>query len=305
MKIGFCLPQMGAHVDAESIQAVAEKAEALGYAALWVQERLIRPLKPRAPYPMGDGTIPPQYSNVMDPIATLTIAAAVTSRIKLGTSVIVYAYHSPVDMAKRIASLDVLSGGRVIFGIGLGWNVDEYVVSGLPYKHTGQRMDEYIACVKALWRADPVEFDGQFYQVPSSEFGPKPVQKPHPPILVAAFTPPGLKRAVALGDGWHPIAVIPWDQMAQGIQAVKARAKEAGKDPDKMEIPARCFPVVTPEAQGRDRQPFVGSMRQIKEDARKAAEVGITELVIETNFLPDVKGKEDHLRYVEMLREMA
>ena len=306
MKLGFCLPQMGSHVDGHSVREVAIRAEQLGYDTLWVQQRLLRPLKPQIPYPSPDGSFPPQYANVLGPIETLVYAAAITSRIKLGTSVIVHAYHSPVSLAKSVASLDVLSGGRVIFGVGLGWNKDEFDASGTPYRNRGQRLEEYIRCLEAIWGPDPVEFRGRFYQVPWSEIGPKPLQKPRPPMLLGAFAPPAIMRAGRLTDGWIPVAWGPLEGVGQGIQAARQAAQEAGRDPAALQFPLVVIFFAPPgEPLGADRQPFAGSLAQIKEDGKRAEELGVTELIFQTNFLPDVKGKADYLRYLELLRELG
>ncbi len=306
MKLGFCLPQMGEAATAEAVREVAKRAEELGYDSLWVQQRLIRPLQPQTGYPgSADGQLPPQYRWVLDPFLTLTLAAAVTSRIKLGTSIIVFAYHSPVDTAKRVATLDVFSEGRTVFGLGLGWSKDEYDASGAPFQGRGAREAEYIRALKALWGPDPVEFAGKFYTIPRSEAGPKPVQRPHPPIVLAAFTPAGIARAGRLCQGWHPIAFLPFDTLAQGVKAVRAAAQQAGTDPKSLLFPIRVFPTLTDQPMKDGRMPFQGSLEQLQEDAQRAEEVGITELVIETNFLPDIKDTRDFLRHLETFRKLA
>lgn len=305
MKLGFCLPQTRG-ADGDAIRAVATRAEQLGYDTLWVQERLLRPLRPQIPYPgTPDGVMPPLMASVLQPIETLVYAAAATHRIKLGTSVLVYAYRSPVSLAKSFASLDVLSGGRAVVGIGLGWNKEEYDISGTPFQQKGQRLEEYILCLKALWGPDPVEFQGEFYPVPLSEVGPKPVQKPHPPIIVGAHDLPALIRAGRLADGWFPVLWRPLEILAQGIQAVRSAAQQAGRDPASLQFPLRIFPRPTSEPLGNDRQPFTGTLAQMKGDVQKVAEIGVTELAFDADLLPDVRGPQDHLRYLEMLREVA
>jgi len=306
LKIGFCLPQMTEAATPEAVRETARRAEELGYDSLWVQERLIRPLEPQTGYPgTPDGQLPPQYRWVLDPFETLTYAAAVTSRVKLGASVIVFAYHSPTDVAKKFATLDVLSGGRAVAGLGLGWSKDEYDASGTPFKNRGARQEEYIAALKALWGPDPVEFKGKYYTVPKSEVGPKPVQKPHPPLVLASFAPAGIMRAGRMCDGWHPIAAVPMAVLAQGVQAAKGAARAAGKDPETLSFPCRVFPMLTETAVQDGRMPFQGSLEQLREDARAAAEAGLTELVIETNFLPDIKGTDDFLRHLEAFRALT
>ena len=189
MRLGFALPQVGAFAGPEAVTAIAQRAEALGYDSLWVLDRLLWPVKPQVPYPLGDGSLPEQYKRALDPVETLTFAAALTRKIALGTSVLNLPWYNPVLLARRLTSLDVLSGGRLRVGLGIGWSSDEYVAAGSKWNERGKRADESIQALKAIWTTNPVEFQGTYYQIPQSFISLKPVQKPHPPIYMAAFTP--------------------------------------------------------------------------------------------------------------------
>src|SRR4029077_2560213 len=155
-----------------------------------------------------------------DPLEALTFAAAKTKTITLGTSVLDIPYYNPVMLARRLTTLDVLSNGRLRVGLGLGWSKDEMDAAGADMKRRGAMADEFLQGLKAVWTTNPVEFHGKFFQVPKSFIEPKPVQKPHTPIYLAAFAPPALKRLATMADGWNPV-MIPVAGMAEMFGAVK------------------------------------------------------------------------------------
>ena len=194
--------------------------------------------EPKTPYAgTPDGSLPVQYQNVLDPLETLTYLAGNTNQISLGTCLIDMLFHNPVVLARRFATLDVLSHGRVIAGLGIGWSKDEYEVSGVSYKHRGKRADEFLQMLKRIWTDEVVEFKGQFYSIPASKIGPKPVQKPHPPILLGGFSPNTFLRIVNYADGWLPVAGFgPLDRLEQSINSLREDARKANKDPSKIRI---------------------------------------------------------------------
>src|SRR6478672_6481622 len=220
MKIGFALPNIGRVATAEAVTKVAQRAEALGYASLWTIERLLWPVKPQTPYPVTpDGMLPEFYKHILDPLDTLTFAAAHTKTITLGTSVLDIPYHNPVTLGRRLTTIDYLSHGRLRVGFGLGWSKDEMDATGADMKQRGARADEFLHVLKAIWTTNPVEFHGKFFDVPKSYINLKPVQKPHPPIYLAAFAPAALKRLARLADGWNPI-FLPVPTMAEMFDSI-------------------------------------------------------------------------------------
>ena len=234
MKIGFSLPNVGPIGTADAITKVAQRAEALGYSSLWTIERLLYPLKLQRPYPgTPDGHLPEIYKQVLDPLDALTYVAAQTKKIKLGTSVLDMPYHNPVVLARRLTTLDVLSNGRLLVGLGLGWNKDEMDATGADMTKRGALADEFLPLLKAIWTENPVEFHGKFFNVPRSYIDLKPVQKPHPPIYLGAFAPAALQRLAKLADGWNPV-FLPVPVMAEMFGTIKQMAKEAGRDPSAM-----------------------------------------------------------------------
>jgi probable F420-dependent oxidoreductase len=187
MRFGFALPQVGSAVGPEALVSVAKRAEESGFDSLWVLDRILWPVNPRAPYPIGDGSLPVKYKSVLDPLETLTFAAAHTRRVALGTSVLNLPWYTPVLLARQLTTLDIFSGGRLKVGLGIGWSPDEYEAAGAAWQERGKRADELIQALKKIWTTDPVELQGKYYRIPKSVIDPKPVQKPHPPIYMAAF----------------------------------------------------------------------------------------------------------------------
>jgi probable F420-dependent oxidoreductase len=247
MKYGVSLLHIGPLASANAIRTMAQHAEKIGYDSLWVLERTLKPVQPLVPYPASqDGQLPDEYKIVFDPIDSLTFAAAVTSRIQLGTSVIVLSNHQPLILARRLATLDQLSGGRLICGFGVGWSKDEIEAVGGDFETRGRRADEFVQALKALWKEDPVEFHGQFFQIPKSYIGPKPFQKPHPPIIFGGYVGKTFERVIALGSGWNPAGVPP-EHLPGMIEGLRAAARAKGKRPEDFSVYARVFYYPTKE----------------------------------------------------------
>lgn len=304
MRTGFVLPHVGPAASPQAILHVAQRAEALGYDSVWVTERLLYPLKPQTPYPASpDGSLPEPYKVVLDPLETLTFVAAQTARVALGTSVLDMPFYNPVMLARRLATLDVLSGGRLRVGLGQGWSKDEYDAVGIAPRGLGSRADEFIQVLKTIWTTDPVEFRGRHFQIPRSIIQPKPVQKPHPPLYLAAFSQGALKRAATLANGWNP-AVVPLDGMKQMLAGLKAMANAAGRDPASLELVVRANLSITERLVGKGRSIFSGSMEDIREDVAAVRALGASEVFFDATFSPGVSTERDFLRISEELRRV-
>ena len=305
MRIGFGLPNIGRLGSAENLSKVAERAESLAYDSLWTIERLLWPVKPQVPYPVtADGSLPEGYKYSLDPLDTLTFVAARTKRIALGPSVLDIPYYNPVTLARRLATIDVLSNGRLRVGLGLGWSKDEMDATGADMKQRGAMADEFLQVLKAIWTTDPVKYHGKFYRVPESYISVKPVQKPHPPIYMAAFAPAALKRLASMADGWNPVA-IPLAGMEQMFGAVKQMAKEAGRDPLKLAMVVRANLHITDKPVGADRGIFAGSLDEIREDAQACAKIGAHELIYDVTFEKQAQTIEGWLKLMETLRKLV
>jgi probable F420-dependent oxidoreductase len=308
MKVGILLPQTGELATSENVLYIGKEAEKEGLDSVWVFERLLWPLKPQTPYGGIPNTpIPVEYQSVLDPLETLTYLAGNTERISLGTSIIDIFFHNPVTLARRFATLDVLSGGRVIAGLGIGWSKDEYDVSGIPYRHRGARADEYVQLLKRIWTDDVVEFKGEYYNVPASKIGPKPVQKPHPPILLAGYSPKTFPRIVNYADGWLPIAGFgPLEQLEQAIDGLREGASRANKNPSNIRVVVLSYPNVLDSSQGssssQQRLPMSGTIDQIGSDIDRIKAMGAEHVIFGYAFSPigrDVK------KMMEVTKQLA
>ena len=278
MRIGVTLPSMGHLSQPNNLLEAAKEAEQLSYDTLWVADRLLYPIKPRTKYPVTpDGSLPDFYKRVLDPIEALTFVAAHTSRIGVGTSVLDIPFYNPVTLARRLTSLDILSNGRLRAGFGLGWSADEFEAAGANQKERGARADEFLSALKTIWTEDPVEFHGKYFSVPASIIGAKPVQKPHPPIYLAAYAPAALKRAATLANGWMPVG-IPLEGMTAMIAQLRQLAKDAGRDPLSLEVIVGANISIAPQALGADRPIFVGSLDQVKKDIEDVKKLGADEI---------------------------
>lgn len=278
MKVGISLPQLGPTASPENLIKVAQHAEDLGYDSAWVLERLLWPINPQEPYPASpDGSLPETYQSVLDPIETLTFVAAHTRKLQLGTSVLVLPYHTPIQLARRIATLDVLSGGRALVGVGVGWSRDEFEAVGTPFERRGARCDEFLQVMIDVWTKEPVKFDGEFYHIPESKVGPKPVQKPYPPIYIAGFGQFTFDRAAKFGNGWNPAGIPSFEWLEEMIGQFRQTATRAGRTD--MEVVLRSFTMVFKDSPGPQRGPMMGTLDEVREDTKRLRDLGVTHLI--------------------------
>ena len=312
MKVGILLPQTGDLATSENILYIGKEAEKEGFDSVWVFERLLWPVKPQTPYGgVPNLPIPVEYQSVLDPLETLTYLAGNTQRISLGTSIIDILFHNPVILARRFATLDVLSGGRVIAGLGLGWSKDEYDASGIPFSHKGARADEFMQVLKRIWTDDVVEFRGQFYNIPASKIGPKPVQKPHPPILLGAYSPKAFPRIVNYADGWIPIAgSVPLEQQEQAISGLREAARKANKDPSNIRIFVLSYPNVLDSSSqssssNQQRSPMSGTIDQIGTDIDRIKAMGAEHIIFAYAFSPIGKDVKKMMEVTKQLARFA
>jgi probable F420-dependent oxidoreductase len=215
---------------------LARALEERGYESLWVAEHSHIPLSRTSPFPPG-GELPKKYYDVMDPFVTLGAAAAVTTQLKLGTGICLVIQRDPIQTAKQVASLDQISGGRFLFGIGGGWNAEEMADHGTEFKTRFEVMRERVEAMRAIWTKSKPEYQGRFVNFPPMMTWPKPIQKPHPPVIVGGAFPHGAKRAIAYGDGWVPNARRPaYGDVLNVLPQVDKLLKDAGRDPRTLPI---------------------------------------------------------------------
>lgn len=305
MRIGLTLPSLGVGVEPPDILRAAQQAEALGYANLWVAERLLYPVAPRSPYPgTPDGSLPGVYKQALTPVETLAYVAGQTQRIGLGTSVLLMPLHNPVMVARQVATLDVLSGGRMRVGLGQGWSLDELEAGGAATRQRASRADEYVQVLKTIWTSDPAEFAGAHYTLPRSILQPKPVQRPHPPIYMAAYAPSALARVGRLADGWIPSGV-PLSAIGPMMDQVRQHARAAGRDPAALELLVMAFVAVRDQPAGPGRPDFVGSWDEIRQDLDTLRALGATEVIFVPNFSEERFARERYFGLLEPLRRLV
>ena len=232
MSVGTAVPLPAYTVD---VAFIARKVEELGFDSLWCAEHPILPVHSESPFPGTGGAIPETYRHFTDPFIALARASAVTSKIKLGTGITLVPERNPLVLAKEIAALDRYSGGRFLFGIGTGWNREETTIMGGDFDHRWSQTRESIEAMKELWTKDEAEYHGQFYNFPPVYCYPKPVQKPHPPVIVGGHAPNVLQRIVRMADGWLPNRAGP-AEIESSRKILDTLAEESGRDPSAISI---------------------------------------------------------------------
>jgi probable F420-dependent oxidoreductase len=225
--IGCHLPNQGPLATGEALTTFAREADRRGVASLWVSDHVVFPRTATGRYPGGRFPHPPDKP-YLEPVVTLAAAAVCTTRARLGASVFVLGHRHPVLMAKMLTSIDALSGGRLICGVGVGWWREELEILGAPFDRRGRHADEALRVFTALWSEDHPVFEGEFFRFRDLGFAPKPVQTPRPPIWVGGDSPGAFRRVVTLGDGWHATSKTP-GELRETLPRLRQAATEAGR----------------------------------------------------------------------------
>jgi probable F420-dependent oxidoreductase len=228
MNVGIAVPLPAYWVDPG---LMARRAEELGFESFWCAEHPFMPVKTTSRFPgSADGVIPEAYAHFVDPFVTLARASGMTTRMKLGTGIVLVPERHPLLLAKEVSTLDLFSGGRFLFGIGAGWLKEETELMGGDFDHRWTQTRESILAMKELWTKPEAEFHGRYYNFPPVKSNPKPAQKPHPPVILGGAATTVLQRVVAWGDGWLPNRITP-DQLRESRATLDRLAKDAGRDP--------------------------------------------------------------------------
>ncbi|MBI4610905.1 MAG: LLM class F420-dependent oxidoreductase [Candidatus Rokubacteria bacterium] len=299
MHFGCALPGRGPLAKPDIVLKLAQAADRLRYSSIFVSDHVVLPTATRSVYPYHpSGQFPGGAAqDYLEPLTLLSHLAAATKKIRLGTSVLVVPYRNPLVTAKMLATADVLSGGRVILGAGVGWLEEEFVALGSPsFKERGRVTGEYLRLMRECWTKDQIRFEGKHYRVSDIVFLPKPVQKGGIPIWIGGHTDAALRRAGELGDGWHPIGLRPPallhpPEYRDKVKQIHAWAERAGRDPRAITLTFRVPMEVLPrraKAPGGDRQMFRGTADQVVADIRQYQALGVTHFVFDFP-VPDLK----------------
>jgi probable F420-dependent oxidoreductase len=313
MRFGICPPCRGALGTPDNLLRVARHAEEAGMDTVWVSDHVVMPVDVKSEFPYTPGRPFPvdAMADYLDPIVALTLIAARTTRVRLGTSILVVPLRSPLAVAKALATLDVVSGGRLVVGVAAGWMREEFEAVGAPpFAERGAVTDEYLRAMKTLWTSDPATFDGRYVRFPAVHCRPQPVQRPHPPLIVGGWSRAAMRRAAALGDGWQP-PLGPGPEKGLGpaklaaeVAALRDMAKQAGRDAQALRIQFKAPLRVTAERSPRGHRLFNGAAEDVAADVRAYAEAGVQEFVFDlatnevdemldtiTRFMRDVKPR--------------
>ena len=287
MRLGLRLPQrLGVDLQHDVVEA-ARTAEAAGYASLWTYERLLFPQTPAESYAELPNVPWPAHSRqAADPLAVLTAAAVATEQVRLGIAVLVAALHTPVQLAKALATIDQISGGRMIAGMGTGWSTDEFQATGATRADRGRLLDETLDVFDAVWGPDPVTFRSPRVVIDNASVLPKPATKI--PVMLGGGSSKAVQRIAKRADGWLPVPTTPGPAGAAELRAswdrIRDMASEYGRDTSRMEMVVVGNVTFTDRPAGPDRSAFVGTLDQIMDDVQMAAEAGADELIVDLNL---------------------
>ena len=286
MKIGFSLSNNQGIEDVQQVLSLAVRAEELGFDSVWTAEHVFN-----AGYVQERIGDKPYY----EPLSILSYVAATTKRIGLGTSVLVLPYHNPIRLAKTAATLDVMSGGRLMLGVGVGIIEQELIAMGSNLADRGAMTDECIEILKVLWTQDDPAYEGRFHSFSGMKFSPKPARKPHIPLLIGGTSRAAIRRAARAGDGWHPMAMPP-EELSMGIRYLEEQARSVGRDP--AEIPVSVSAAIG-EAGSRGRYALGTHSGEILKRSEAYANLGVERLVISSN----TRNGNELLPALEMVAE--
>lgn len=293
MQFGINAPFRGPLATPEAIQKIAQRAEKLGYGYIIVSDHIVVPRKIDSPYPYSESGaftwLESGGSGSMEQFTLLTWLAALTSRIRLLSSVAVIPHRNPLVLAKSIATMDVLSGGRMTIGCGAGWMREEFEALGLPpFEARGRVTNEYIEAMKAFWTQDNPCYDGEFVKFDNIETAPRPVQKPHPPIWIGGESLTALRRVVSMGDAWYPLGKnpnFPLDSVSTyraRVDKLRELAEQAGRDPSSIDLAYNCTFHDETAQQHKDggRLCLTGTPEQRAGDIQAFAEIGTGTMIV-------------------------
>ncbi len=289
MRYGFYLPTRGPTSDADSLVKIVEEAERLDFDSTVIADHVVFPVQIESSYPYTVGGNFPGGWETLEQLSLIAFIAGKTRDLRLITSVMILPHRNPVVTAKMLATIDVLSKGRLTVGVGVGWLREEFETLGcFEFDRRGALSDEYLKIFKILWSQEPASFDGEFYRFDALHFLPKPVQIPYPPIWIGGHSPPALRRVARFADGWHPVGANPAvplqpNQFAQSCDELRRLTELEGRRYEDLTIcfKAPLYDKETTTVSGIDRRPFSGSTSQVVDDIGTYGDLGVHELIFD------------------------
>ncbi len=313
MKFGFYLPTRGENASRKALRQIVSTAEAAGFHSVMIADHIAFPVEIESKYPYTvDGGFP-GHGDALEQLSLMSFIAGSTEKLRLVTSVMILPHRNPVFTAKALATIDVLSEGRVTVGVGVGWLREEFEALAAPeFDRRGAVSNEYIEIFRKLWTESPAEHSGEFYRFKALRCEPHPIQKPHPPIWIGGHSRPALRRTAKYGDGWHPVgataaAPLGPDEFRGLLDQLKRLTEAEGRNYEDITISFKA-PIYDPgvAVAGAERRPFTGAPDQILSDIRQYEELGVSELIFDFRRPDLTESLEQMDRFSkEILREAA
>lgn len=293
MRYGFYLPTRGDTATPEALEALVQRAEGFGFDSVVIADHIVFPVEINSKYPYTVGGAFPGHGDALEQLALMSYIAGISQSLRLVTSVMILPHRNPIVTAKMLATIDVLSRGRVTVGVGVGWLREEFeALHAEDFDQRGAVSNEYIEIFKAVWTQDPVTFNGTFYQFNNLRCLPHPVQKPHPPIWIGGHSRPALRRVARYGDGWHPVGANPAvplrpHELKASLEELQRLTEAEGRDYDSLTLSYKA-PLYDVSQSGNlekqvglDRRPFSGTTEQVVEDIHAYGKLGVSELIFD------------------------
>jgi probable F420-dependent oxidoreductase len=310
MRYGFYLPTRGQTASPEALDTLVTRAEEWGFSSVMIADHIVFPVTIKSKYPYTVSGAFPGQGDALEQLSLMAFVAGKSRTLRLISSVMILPYRNPVVTAKMLATIDVLSGGRVTVGVGVGWLREEFEALGAPdFDRRGAVSDEYLRIFKALWTQEPASYHGEFYRFDSVRCLPHPVQKPHPPIWVGGHSKAALRRVARLGDGWHPVGANPAvplrpPELRALLDDLRRLTEAEGRDFSTLTISYKA--PIYDSGQGVDggaeRRPFSGSQQAIADDIGTFAGLGVSELIFDFRSESLAESLDRMARFAPLIR---
>ena len=311
MRYGFYLPTRGQTASPEALDTLVARAEEWGFSSVMIADHIVFPVTIKSKYPYTVSGAFPGQGDALEQLSLMAFVAGKTRSLRLISSVMILPYRNPVVTAKMLATIDVLSRGRVTVGVGVGWLREEFEALGAPdFDRRGAVSDEYLRIFKALWTQEPASYHGEFYRFDSVRCLPHPVQKPHPPIWVGGHSKAALRRVARLGDGWHPVGANPAvplrpPELRASLDDLRRLTEAEGRDFSTLTISYKAPIYDSGQAVdgGAERRPFSGSQQAIADDIGTFAGLGVSELIFDFRSESLPESLDRMARFAPLIRQ--